>query len=75
MTKWWAIVTGKKHHGTSSGREKLGPFATQEEALHHALERAAQIKPRRPSDVMTGYGNEGPYFDMRWHHVAEGPSQ
>jgi hypothetical protein len=49
----------------SRKRERLGPFATREEA-----EAAARKVTTKPKSIMTGYGSEGPCFDIQWPEPA-----
>jgi hypothetical protein len=53
-TYWADCKVGRK-------RERFGPFATREEA-----EKAARKATTKPKSILTGYGSDGPWFDMRW---------
>ncbi len=54
--KFWAI----------SGKKEAGPCDTREEAVKaFSAKYPATAKNFRLS-VMTGYGNFGPHFDIRW---------
>ena len=58
------------------GKSKVGPRASREEALaafrkafyFRGTDAAAQSKRWA---IMTGYGSDGPWFDMRWHDARE----
>ncbi len=56
------------HFKAGRNKRKIGPFATREEALTAAL-------PENPThkSLMTGYGSEGAYFDIRWHDAETNP--
>jgi hypothetical protein len=42
-------------------RERIGPFSTREEA-----EIAARKVAKNHRTIMTGYGSDGPWFDIQW---------
>lgn len=53
-TYWADCKVGRK-------RQRLGPFASREEA-----EKSARAVTTKPKSILTGYGSEGPYFDIQW---------
>lgn len=54
MRQYWAKVYGCT--------KLFGPFETREEAASQAAH--GFLVPAK--EIMTGYGSEGPYFDIRW---------
>jgi len=70
--QFWAMRT----------KRQVGPCATREEALRLFRETypltAAQRRKRSGGlfsggigRILTGYGNGGPHFDMRWHDAEK----
>jgi hypothetical protein len=67
MAEFWAKRT----------KRQVGPCATREEALRLFRETypltAAERRKRTGlfsggiGRILTGYGSDGPWFDMRWH--------
>lgn len=50
----------------------IGPFETQEAAVAkfrevHPFKGAAWMAKMKKYSIMTGYGSDGPRFDIRWH--------
>lgn len=58
----------ERKYWASKGRIKSGPVATREEAIALGRITFAKRLERRPRDKFTtGYGENGPWFDMRFH--------
>lgn len=47
------------------GKHQSGPHPTREAALA-AFRAAYPARPCKATDICTGYGNGGPYFDIQW---------
>ena len=57
MAKYWFRI----------GKEgDIGPYPTREEALADAIARGKPVTGKRNKDILTGYGEFGAHFDMRW---------
>ena len=61
-TKYWA----------KRGKNIVGPFETQEAALEafraqFPFKKAAYMAKAKNEQIMTGYGEFGPSFNMQWH--------
>jgi hypothetical protein len=56
------------HYRTGRYKRKVGPFATREEAVQAAL----ADKPKHKT-LMSGYGSDGGWFDIRWHDELTSP--
>jgi hypothetical protein len=54
QTFWAEVKVGRK-------QERIGPFTTREMAYVAAWRLNSKAK-----SVCTGYGSEGPWFDIRW---------
>jgi len=52
--KYWAHRTGKP-------KSLLGPFETRDEAI-----AAVFASDPKAKEATSGYGSEGPWFDIRW---------
>lgn len=66
MHQFWSII------GRAKTRQQLGPFDSRGQAIEAA--RSALIASwtkgaKRKPDIMTGYGSDGPWSDLRWHRV------
>lgn len=62
-TKYWA----------KAGKCLIGPFETRESAIRCMYDRQADKRPlpdymarARKNQILTGYGEFGPHFDMQW---------
>lgn len=58
------------------GKQIVGPHATQDQALDAFRAAFPFNGPRyqasaRKNQVMTGYGEFGPYSDLRWHDARD----
>jgi hypothetical protein len=57
-------VTGRKYWAKRRNQIS-GPHPTQEAALA-AFRAAYPAPPTRKNEICTGYGSDGPWFDIRW---------
>ena len=67
--KFWAL---KEYQTRSKHRKLVGPCATREEAIEefrklYPFKGKAWEASASANQIMTGYGEFGPYSDMRWH--------
>lgn len=70
----------EKQFWAKCGKKQVGPFATREAAVDqyretHPAKSERDRKNRMAMTacrIMTGYGNGGPWFDIRWHPAFEG---
>lgn len=67
--KYWAIY----YDPALSEDHKVGPFEDRMFALAAMREviRCYGIQTGYRDRIMSGYGSEGPYFDIRWDVVTE----
>ena len=55
------------HYKAERTKRRIGPYSTREEAIE-AVAQLAGLEPRfKRKSVMTGYGAEGAWLDIRWH--------
>jgi hypothetical protein len=60
------------------GKKQVGPFSSRCKALAafyaaNPFNKPLYLATAKANEVMTGYGAEGPFFDMRWHPALKLP--
>lgn len=63
----------EKRFWSKLGTQQHGPFPTMQEALDAMRDSLAPSRKAKPRErIMTGYGADGPWFDIQWHEVKKG---
>jgi hypothetical protein len=65
--KYWGIAYPNPLCKGKANSVMVGPFASRQEAIDAAM--AVHRNERR--DVLVGYGEFGPHFDLRWHRAEK----
>lgn len=66
----------KNTYFATRGRNIVGPFDSRQEALDafrnaYPHKGADYLAKAKSAQILTGYGADGPYFDMRWHDAKD----
>jgi hypothetical protein len=65
------LDTAASQYWAKQGRKQTGPHKSHEEALEHFRKEHPTKDKGRKSDIMTGYGSDGPFNDLRWHNCSD----